>query len=232
MAEAGTCQPGDLGWYEGCIDWVALRDIPGIFDEADPEEAPAIPPPIPRPDSPPPATVPSDTGEPGRPWLRFAARMVDMILFSFLLGIVLDLLAPALIEQTNQLLGLVSLVVFALCEPFFLHAFGATPGKMLLNIRVTGSDGQPPTLPQAFSRSLLVWIFGIGMGLPILSMAAMMFGYFRVKKGGAPHWDLRSGTRVVHGPSGPIRMTAAVVVIGAAVFLAYTALQVAQGTGG
>ena len=47
--------------------------------------------------------------------------------------------------------------------------FETTPGKALLNIHLRTHEGRSLALDQAVQRSLRVWFFGLGAGLPLIS---------------------------------------------------------------
>jgi len=222
---AGELKPDDLGYYQGCVDWVPLRQIPGVFDEEEEntEEAQAG-------EAAPPEDQPEDTeSEKPHPWLRLAARTLDMVLFSLVLGVVIDLFLPSLRKQANEQLALLSLPLMALVEPLFLSRSGATPGKWLMNMRVTTLDGSLVSLPQAYSRSILVWIFGLGLGLPFISLATMLFAYFTLARGKSVWWDRRAATRVEQGPIVPVRMVMAAVIIGLTFGAAFYVLLASEG---
>ena len=48
--------------------------------------------------------------------------------------------------------------------------FGATAGKALLRVKVTNPDGRNLSYPQALSRSFNVWLRGLGIGIPLVSL--------------------------------------------------------------
>ena len=52
-----------------------------------------------------------------------------------------------------------------LLEPLCLHKFGATPGKALLFLRLTRSDGSYFSYAEGFHRTLRVILLGLGLSL-------------------------------------------------------------------
>lgn len=240
-AQAGELAPTDLGWYPGCVNWIPLSGMPGVFDEEEDEnegenenenedgnEAPSGAKPTPQTPQtstePPLSPVSSQTSQERQPWLRLGARMIDFILCSQILGIFIGLLAPGQIPEANQVLSLVSLAFFMLLEPWVITRYGTTPGKKLLNIRVLTRDGEKPSLRQAYKRSLMIWVFGLGLGLPLVSLVAMIFSYFRLIKTGTLWWDEQAETRVIHGEVSSTRITLAALFIAGVLILSFILL--------
>jgi uncharacterized RDD family membrane protein YckC len=60
---------------------------------------------------------------------------------------------------------LVGLVLTTLYHTLFEGLFGATPGKLILRMRVIKSDGQPCGLGPAFLRAVLLNVDGLFFGL-------------------------------------------------------------------
>jgi hypothetical protein len=158
-------------------------------------------------------------GEP-HPWRRWFARIVDMTITAFLLGIVVGIAAP---ESTifNSSLGtsILVLLVWMVAEPFVLTHFENTPGKALLNIRLKTVEGRSLRLDQAFQRSARVWFFGLGAGLPIVSLVTLVTAYNKLTKEGITSWDRVGNFSVTHGPIGVGRMVAIGLFLGLYVLL-------------
>jgi uncharacterized RDD family membrane protein YckC len=98
-------------------------------------------------------------------WLRFVAKCIDGIIMYLLqlpllmlLGIPLTGVAPkdpAQLASYLMRLGIsttVSIVITVAFTVFFLGRFGATPGKMALNLKVVRPGGEPVTYLQALGR--------------------------------------------------------------------------------
>src|SRR5699024_3693165 len=101
-----------------------------------------------------------------RPWRRFFARFIDLYMFGAILGFTIASVAPNLLmtESFELLFGVSLLFVWILIESVLLASFGNTPGKWLLNTRVVTDAGQKLGFDQAFSRSIMVWWRGMGLG--------------------------------------------------------------------
>ncbi|UCC83916.1 MAG: RDD family protein [Gemmatimonadota bacterium] len=153
-------------------------------------------------------------GEP-HPWRRWFARIVDMTITAFLLGIVVGIVVPeATIFNSSLGTSILVLLVWMVAEPFVLTHFENTPGKALLNIRLKTAEGRSLRLDQAFQRSARVWFFGLGGGLPIVSLFTLVSAYNKLTKEGITSWDRVGNFSVTHGPIGVGRMVAIGLFIG------------------
>jgi len=109
----------------------------------------------------------------------------------------------------------IALVLWTILEGLLIAQFGTTPGKWLLNMRVTNAEGTRPSTQQSLLRSLYVWFIGVGMWLPMLSIGTMLFGLYSLISRGATLWDRNLGTRVQQG-----RLTAPRILLAIAAFFA------------
>lgn len=223
----------DLLWQDSVGDWRPLGEV-GPFkhqfgsDEAIDAKQWAEPPPPPAPTVtviPPVAPAPAHGGElirPGdsdsvitqrRPFVRYAARLIDMGLFFF---IAIPIARELGVPFSNEGLFLVELIVLALLVPvesLVLARFGTTPGKAFMRVRVVRDDGQKLDLGTAVSRSTKVWFMGWGMGLPLVSLFTLIWSFVRLMGEGKTAWDTQCGTRVLHEPVGFGRGLLAIVLI-------------------
>ncbi|RBP38570.1 uncharacterized protein DUF4339 [Roseimicrobium gellanilyticum] len=168
-----------------------------------------------------------------QPWLRFWARMLDMAWFfcavTFLLGLILP-------ESARQWLGQIERPLIPL-EPFFLlfyvpveawmlSRYGTTPGRSLLRIQVRTLPGGFPSYRQALHRSLLVYVKGLALGLPFITMLVMLWWKFRIMESRVAPWDESSETRVEHGEPEPWRYVLLTgIVLGVAMTLGLLLVQ-------
>jgi len=89
-----------------------------------------------------------DGSELARPWRRGVALVVDALLLAGLVS------ALAVVTGRSELL--LGLVVGTLLEVGFLATSGATPGRLLVGVRVERVAGGVPTVGVALARHLLV----------------------------------------------------------------------------
>lgn len=138
------------------------------------------------------------SGSQVRPWIRYWARTVDFLIFSLLTGFVIALVHPEFLEMSDALVGMVLLVFYNLYEPVLLSLIGTTPMKALLNVRVRNREGNKLTFPEALVRMLKVWLRGLGLGIPLISLFTHITAYNRLKNQGITSWDQDGGFVISH----------------------------------
>jgi len=129
-------------------------------------------------------------------WIRLVAVLLDGVIL-FVVGVVVQLLfAPMLRSGRMDLmlmaLGieyLIGMVIGATYEGVFVSRFGATPGKMALDLKVIRPDGGPISLGRAVGRYFAKIVSGI-----ILGIGYIMAGFDSQKR--ALH-DMICDTRVI-----------------------------------
>lgn len=164
------------------------------------------------------------------PWRRYGARIIDAYLFGeTILGIVGILIGIFgsdwlfyWVTEENQwkqllvwtpLMWIVAAPVIAACVAWK----GATPGKLLFGLRIVGHDGTR-SYAAALRREAMLLIWGIGLGIPLLSLAMLVRSYSEVEPAGIAKWDASSGLRVEEAPIKGWRLAG--VVVGTAIVLA------------
>jgi uncharacterized RDD family membrane protein YckC len=163
-----------------------------------------------------------------RPWLRYWAKIVDVWLCCFLLALLLGGVFPQWINETNDtLLGLILLALAVPVQALLLSAWGTTPGKVLLGIRVSKNE-RNLDFGQAFKREMSVYFVGLGLGIPIIALFTQISAYNYLKKHGASSWDDGPGNVVTQkDPS-----VAGIVCVFVILFLALTIIVYGNGVGG
>jgi len=131
---------------------------------------------------------------------RFAAALIDAVLFGIVVLLLLVLVAIAASVGSGSgiegfLLGLLlgGVVLLIVAYPFLWHTFGhgQTPGKRLLGIRVLSADGSPATTVQHLLRSLILVIDLLPVPVPLwVLLAAVTPRHTRLG-------DLAAGTLVL-----------------------------------
>lgn len=108
------------------------------------------------------------------PWRRWFARGVDMLIWETLLTLCglfsfeLAILGKDGNTKGGLMLSLLTLLLAAVSETFFLHRFGATPGKALFGLKIVREDGTFLSLGEAARRSFTVAGFLAILDLPML----------------------------------------------------------------
>lgn len=162
-------------------------------------------------------------------WSRILARGVDMLfvyllftfvffaLFGFVFGMIgrMDLLLKIL--GAHWLVQvMVPLLVWGVAESLLVSMIGATPGKLLLGLRVVdGEEGVYPGLGRSLGRTFWLLVRGLLLGIPVLTTLAMFFWCsVLMPPYKAPPWDRLVETRVVvQRKPGQVAMALAVVLI-------------------
>lgn len=159
-----------------------------------------------------------------RPWGRWAARQLDCLFFAIAFGVAVSFSFQRILELPDLVFGMVILVAWVPLEAVFLSVAGTTPGKWLLSIRVVRPDGDLLSLATAFARSLRVWFWGMGLGIPVVNLLANWSGYRQLQESGVASWDRASGTHVDGAVPSRLRMVlGAVLGVACLGFVAYGA---------
>jgi uncharacterized RDD family membrane protein YckC len=178
---------------------------------------------------PPPNTLSSSDGETVsqiRPWVRFFARFID-VGWSYLVAlgvfIVLGMFIALIAPNTNisdipaivdiLITTMMTFLILALIEPFFIANYGQTPGKWLFKTRVTKGDGSLLTFSEAWNRSFSVYIRGYLLGLPFVNWITLFIESSKLEKEGKTTWDQKGGFVVRHEKIGIPRVIAAFIII-------------------
>ena len=207
-----------LVWTEGLAAWTPARDIEGLVPAA--YNPPPAPPPLP-------SNAPSNfikdtatsTGPQTRPWIRYWARMIDFMLFCLIAGLILGIVYPPALEIPDALFGVIFLFLYNFVEAAMFAAWGTTPGKALLNIRVRNSNSSKLTFSDALSRVFSVWFRGEGLGIPIVALFTQITAYNKLTKQGFTTWDQVGNFTVSHHNIQAWRGVLAVVLLVGFVFL-------------
>lgn len=136
----------------------------------------------------------------GAPFLRFLARVLDVLLTVLVLEVCLGSLLARYMGGTNalQLLLFAGTVCEILVEPIFLSVFGYTLGKRLFGIAVRNRNGEKLTFFCAFLRAVGVLFYGLGILAPVISLFTLYFSYMRVSHHEPARWDENRDIAVFH----------------------------------
>ena len=164
------------------------------------------------------------------PWRRYFARSLDNALIGgitwSLLGIVFYSVAP---EQAAAFFGLferpggqfvdafLSLMVAIPGNAAMVGMTGLSVGKWIFGVRVL-RQGAPMGFFRAFRRELSVWVLGLGLGVPVISLFASIGALTRLEERGVTPWDFAQELEVTHRPeslgAGVMMWLAGAVLIG------------------
>lgn len=222
LLQTGELTEDTLAWHAGCNGWLPLKELPALedfFNKPAPQETPPDEMTAPCTDG---TSAPcesrnlSETEQlpplpPGQhitvqvaPIMpRLVARLVDIAMYSVIgMAIVYRMkIAYGDISLPGMLLFWLPMI---LAEAWLLSRFGSTPGKKLMLIRVIPMSNVLTELPfrRALLRSILNFLLGLGMMLPMPALVMGIFNFFSLRLRGISGWDMRAGTL-------PVRMTPA-----------------------
>lgn len=131
--------------------------------------------------------------------VRFAARVVDALIVGVVLFAILASMGKSDdLVVTIAATALAGFAYFVVCETFF----GATPGKLLLGLRVCGPSFDKPTVKQAAVRNLFMIVgvipyIGSVVELVLRIVIAVTVHNDSSKQGIHDRWA--GGTQVRHG---------------------------------
>jgi uncharacterized RDD family membrane protein YckC len=178
MAASRRLAPGTLLWCEGMTAAAAASNIEGLFA---PEVSPALAP----------------------VWRRYWARMCDILIAVVVVIFIAALLRPSFFDEGgafagetgDRVLGILALPLALLLDAAFYWSFGNTPGKAMAGIRTVREDGERLSLSQTVNRNLGLWVHGLGLGIPLISLFTLAKSHRKGRTGAPCRWEESSGAR-------------------------------------
>ncbi len=135
-----------------------------------------------------------------------------MLLAAFLLGIIAEILVErnSLVDRAlnySSVFGMLAVLTLAPVEAVMLALLGSTLGKAIYAIRIGRDDRKPLRFGQAMSRAFRVYVQGMGLGVPFVSLITCYLGYRSLRQTGTTSWDEHGGLSVRHARLGWLRIT-------------------------
>lgn len=177
----GRLTPADLVWTEGQDAWRPISEFPELTTYTPPPPLPPAAPEFAAPEAGaavPPASLPKAQNPFARLQLRLLATLLDQLLLTFpgvLLGLMVvgamyattegfDLQNPDHFERLQGFISLIGLIAnWLYCAGFEASRHQATPGMMVVGLRVATVNGERLPFVQATIRHFLralTWMFG------------------------------------------------------------------------
>jgi hypothetical protein len=148
------------------------------------------------------------------PWRRWAARMLDLnvngVVSAMTFVFIFSLVAPyetdrflrTLDRPGGALLDVaVTMLLGSVLTGLVIGLTGSSLGKVIFGIRVTKLDGSLIGPVGGMARDLNVFLKGLGLGLPLISLFTLIFSYKKLKSTGSTSWDL-GAHHVTYRPTG------------------------------
>ncbi len=136
------------------------------------------------------------------PVVRLLARVLDLTIYLFIIMLILLFYTflVSLIDGTenfvisNSYIFYVSVtLLLILLESYLFMIWGTSIGKKILKISIERVDNKPIDFNSAFKRTVLMWIFGLGLNLPVIQVVTMVLAYNDIRNGKQTYWDRKSG---------------------------------------
>ncbi len=148
-----------------------------------------------------------------RPWIRFFAKMFDLLIFTsicfFIIGIIEAIFAIVIIPESiinnNLTAGLLAIPLALLLDSICMAIFGNTPGKKLLKLQIKNQSGNSLNFSQALNRNFSLYVRGFGLGIPIISLFTLYHAYQILNKTGNCVWDTDQNLTVIYRKIGILR---------------------------
>jgi uncharacterized RDD family membrane protein YckC len=143
------------------------------------------------------------------PWHRYFARGIDTIVVSYTIAFLMLplVMATGFINLDANFLILAFFILFLslFIEAGFISLFGTTIGKFAFGIKVLTLEGKKLTYKQSLQRSFGVWVKGLGLGIPIVSLFTQISAYEKISELGSASWDQKGGFVVHYKGIGKLR---------------------------
>ena len=148
-----------------------------------------------------------------KPWTRFWARTLDYIIFVSLTFLLAETLFNMQLKWFYSfLLYFLAVFIWNPIEAALLSTWGTTPGKWLFNVTLRVDEVKKLKFMPALERSISVWFFGIGMGIPLVCIPGMIMQYKKLLGMKATSWDNKKKFTVNHGYLRGFKTTIAVLI--------------------
>jgi uncharacterized RDD family membrane protein YckC len=154
-------------------------------------------------------------------WPRFWARLVDISILAYPVGMLLGLLFPSLmaLELNTRageiVIGIMALPVIMVIDALLISLLGTSPGKAIVGLKVVDMQMRKLSTETALRRNLLVYFKGLFGGIPVLNLVGYVMGHNDVRDHGFTSWDEATDSRVIENGYNVARAAiAAAIVIG------------------
>ena len=156
-----------------------------------------------------------------RPWARYIARGIDLILFFIFIYIMWAYIDPKSFVAFNvdndlkaKFIGYLILTASSLfIEALFISTLSTTPGKTIFNLNAVDMNGKKLSFGKALERSYLVYNTGESFGVPGVYHWSVWNNYKLLKKNNVTNYDKDLGTMVITAPKRNIKVSVLIFLI-------------------
>jgi hypothetical protein len=154
-----------------------------------------------------------------KPWSRFWSRYLDIAIWSLPLGYGVSVLFPTqthvllAYDEQGYLFGFLLMPLIMVVDAFCLALLGNTLGRAIVGIRVETIRHERLSVPVALYRNGLLYLQGLGLAIPFVSLFTLNSSYNKVKVGQQAPWDRDLYARVYDVSSNSIRTTICAVLV-------------------
>ncbi|WP_342269609.1 RDD family protein [Rickettsia endosymbiont of Orchestes rusci] len=155
-------------------------------------------------------------------WRRWAARMLDYLIYDFIIGVILVILsitgnsdsfikysATKILEFWGNTIpegyiirvytiGILLVVAGILINSIFIYCFGNTLGKKIFGIKIVNLDNSDYNFSSLLKRELLVFQKGLFYGLPLLEELATYLSYKELVNTNSTIWDKQLNFKIIY----------------------------------
>lgn len=158
---------------------------------------------------------------PPRPWVRYFARLIDIYLGSFLVAIMWNIGSPSTYDkmllniENEYFIGMILYIIWLFFESFLLSTFGTTLGKWVFSSKLVSIDGGKLPFSKTLLRSFSMWVNGLGLMLPVISLLTLSNSFNRLKNEnytGHTKWDIKTNSAVITTKLKPIKIILSIII--------------------
>lgn len=145
------------------------------------------------------------------PWRRYFARMLDNTANGSVMWVAIGTIFVSILPNeakrffefaVDPKYQLVNSFLTFLLVPFVNAAFigftGSSLGKWFFGVKIVDSSNRAIGYSLALKREFLVWLYGLGLGIPIVSFLTSLKQKSQLEKDGITQWDKDLDLKVIY----------------------------------
>ncbi len=165
------------------------------------------------------------------PWRRYFSRQLDTAISGLIAEVVLIWgLSAVDPEAGGRLVNILTtvgiyfqtMIIVALAvvpNALIVGLSGSSIGKWIFGIRVQRPDGRPIGVVRAVEREIRVLVWGLGLGIPLISLITMIASCMGLVEKGSTGWDRDMRNVIAQRPNNVVQIVVNLLGVGAYVGL-------------